>query len=184
MTEIACPPDCTYLTTSKAHPAAVVRRQRERDGTALVPHLHDLTEAQYHIFLYLLPVVAEQRGVDLLTVTDDDIAEGAAAVAATHETASRGVIYEHRAPTITAQRFAAAVTERLAEPLKSAPRSLERDVALVLRRLERAARDVRKTLGEGNTSFIELVRRVIHQDQRSAEPAAAQPPNEPRLIVP
>ncbi len=161
-----------------------MKRQRERDGTALIPHLHDLTEAQYHVFLFLLPVVAAQRGMDLLQVTDDDIADGAAAVAATHETASRGVIYEHRATTLTAQRFAAALEERLAEPLKNAPSSFERDVALVLRRLERAAREVRKTVDGGQTSFIQLVRRVIHQDQPSGEPLAAEPAESPRLIVP
>lgn len=173
-----------YLASAKAHPAAVLKRQRERDGSALVPLLHDLSEAQYHLFLFLLPVVARQRGTDLVSVTDDDIAEGAAALAATSETASRGVIYEHRAATLPAQRFATAVTEHLAEPLKNAPSSIERDLALVLRRVERAARDVRKALGGGNTAFLDLVSRVVRQDQQETEVPTAERRDEPRLIVP
>lgn len=167
LTEIACPSDCVYLASAKAYPAAAVKRQRERDGSVLIPLLHGLSESQSHLFLFLLPIVARQRGTDLVSATDDDIAEGAAALAATYETALRGVIYEHRAPTLPAQRFGTAVTEQLSELLKNAPSSAERDLAVVLRRLERGAREVRRTLGEGKTAFLDLVGRVLRQDQPS-----------------
>lgn len=184
LTEIACPSDCVYLASAKAYPAAAVKRQRERDGSVLVPLLHGLSDAQSHLFLWLLPIVARQRGIDLLSVTDDDVAEGAAALAATYETASRGVIYEHRAPTLPAQRFGTSVTEHLAELLKNAPSSVERDLAVVLRRLERGAREARKTLGEGKTAFLDLVGRVLRQEQPDTETPAADRRDEPRLIVP
>lgn len=164
-----------------------MKRQRERDGAALMPVLHGLSEPQYHLFLSLLPVAAAQRGADLVQLTDDDIADGAAALAATYETASRGVIYEHRPATLPAQRFASAVTERLAEPLENAPASVERDLAIVLRRLERAAREVRKTFPEtkaGNTAFLDLVDRVIRPEHAAEEAPATIRPDEPRLIVP
>ncbi|MBI4476012.1 MAG: hypothetical protein HY654_02500 [Acidobacteria bacterium] len=181
LTEIACPSDCVYLASAKAHPAALLKRQRERDGSAILRLLHGLTETQYHLFLFLLPVVARQRGVDLVAVSDDDIADGAASLAATYETASRGVIYEHRATTLPAQRFATAVAEHLKEPLKNAPSSLERDLAIVLRRLERAARDVRKALGEGHTAFLDLAGRLASPEHVTSPEEMR---SEPRLIVP
>ncbi|HYT73137.1 MAG TPA: hypothetical protein VEL79_00190, partial [Vicinamibacterales bacterium] len=30
LVEIACPPDCGYLSAARAHPAAVVQRQQDR----------------------------------------------------------------------------------------------------------------------------------------------------------
>lgn len=149
-----------------------------------MPLLQGLSQTQYHLFLFLLPIVARQRGTDLVAVTDDDIAEGAAALAATYETASRGLIYEHRAPTLPAQRFGTAVTEQVAELLKDAPSSVERDLAVVLRRLERAAREVRTTLGEGKTAFLDLVGRMLRQEQPGTDAPVAERRDEPRLIVP
>ena len=46
---------------------------------------------------------------------DDDVAEAATALAATFETASRGVIYEHRPASLPAERLLAALKPALAE---------------------------------------------------------------------
>ena len=51
----------------------------------------------------------------LQPLIDDDVADAAAALAATFETASRGVIYEHRPASLPAERLAAALKPMLAE---------------------------------------------------------------------
>src|SRR5437867_2016399 len=48
ITEIACPADCGYLASAREHPAAVVRRQHERDLMAVLPTVRDLSARQQH----------------------------------------------------------------------------------------------------------------------------------------
>ena len=66
------------------------------------------------------------------------MAEAAAALAATFETAARGVIYEHRPASLPAERLATALKPVLAEAGKGSASAFERDAAVVLRRLEEA----------------------------------------------
>ena len=57
--EIKCPADCVYLTTARAHPAAVVQRQQERDMAFVLPRISDLDEGQYRLFLFCQAQVLE-----------------------------------------------------------------------------------------------------------------------------
>src|SRR5262245_65956202 len=57
--EISCPPDCGYLSSARAHPAAVVQRQHERDMRFLIPLVADLSETQYRLFLYAQALVVQ-----------------------------------------------------------------------------------------------------------------------------
>src|SRR5918999_1003181 len=95
VTEIACPPDCAYLATAREHPAAVVRKQQERDVAVLLPTIQHLTERQYQLFFLFQTVIARHKPEGFARVVDEDVAEAAAAMAATLETAARGVIYDH-----------------------------------------------------------------------------------------
>ena len=97
LTEIACPPGCAWLASSKTNPPATVLRQRDRDLRFLAPMLHELPERAYGMLLLLQDVVVRYAATAIPPLRDTDIAEASGMLAATYETASRGIIYEHQA---------------------------------------------------------------------------------------
>jgi hypothetical protein len=103
--EIDCPADCGFLVTSQAHPPATVRRQQERDVGFLMAMREGLTDRESEFFWVLLTFLAGLKADPLLRLADEDVAEAAGALAATYETATRGVIYEHRPQSLAAQRL-------------------------------------------------------------------------------
>ena len=163
LTEISCPPACAYLSSARAHPAAIVQRRRERDMRFLVPLLSDLSDAQYRLLLFLQAVVVSHARAAIPPLTDADVAEAAAAVAATFETADKGIIYEHQAGSIPAQRLATELGHRIAEMRREgAPPSLDRDAAATLRKLEAGAKTAASALpGDETPVFLGLLRRVM-----------------------
>lgn len=162
LTEITCPESCAYLSSARAHPAAVVQRRRERDGRFLRPLLSDLSDAQYRLLLFLQAVVVRHSETAVPPLTDADIAGAAAAVAATYETAGKGIIYEHQAGSIPAQRLANELGHTIAEMRrKGAPASLERDATVTLRKLEKGAQSAAAVLaGDEAPVFLAVLRRV------------------------
>src|SRR5919106_1107522 len=115
MSEITCTPDCAYLTSAREQPAAIVRRQQERDVALLLPTIQHLTERQYQLFFLFQTVIARHKPEGFARVVDEDVAEAAAAMAATLETAARGVIYEHGTQSPVAQRLATEMKALLGE---------------------------------------------------------------------
>ena len=83
LVEIRCPADCGYLASSREHPAAVTRRQQEHDLSLLVDLMRDFNDRQSQLLLGLTTCLARYRPDDLQSVIDDDVAEAAAALAAT-----------------------------------------------------------------------------------------------------
>src|SRR5436190_23553250 len=75
LVEIQCPADCGYLLSSREHPAAVVRRQQERDVAQLLPFIRNLTERQYQLFFLIHSVIAGQNGEGLGQLVDVAVAE-------------------------------------------------------------------------------------------------------------
>ena len=112
LVEIKCPSDCPYLASAREHPAAVVRRQQERDGAALLPTIRHLTERQYQLFFLFQTQVSRHKPEGFARLVDDDVAEAALACAATLETAARGVIYEHAPQSLPAQTLATELRPR------------------------------------------------------------------------
>ena len=147
-----------------------------------LPLIADLSEAQYRLLLLFQAIVVKHAQGALPPVRDDDVADAAAAVAATLETARKGIIYEHRAAAIPAQRLAAELTAAAAEIAKreGAPATVERDAAVALRRIERGARGAAAALaGDEPPIFLGLVRRMM---AGAAEAAAPEPP-QGRVII-
>jgi hypothetical protein len=188
---ITCPPDCGYLASSEAHPPASVRRRQEHDLGFLMAMREGLSTGQSDLYWAILTFVVGFRSDPLVTVTDEDLADGSASLAATYETAGRGLIYEHRPQSLVAQRFVTELTGFLgglaAQAETAAARRLERDAAVVLRRLEAGARNVRKTLDEGPTTALDMISRVVsaaarQRDARQGGPAV-EPPR-PMLVRP
>jgi hypothetical protein len=168
LTEIACPSTCRYLAAAREHPAAVVKRQQERDVALLLPSIRHLTERQYQIFFLFQTLIARHTPEGFARLLDEDVAEAAAAVAATLETSARGVIYEHSAPTVTSQRLAGEMRGMLAEMREQGASVYDREVAIVLRAIEAGARSAGATPGAADTAYLTLVGRIL---QLPAAPA-------------
>jgi hypothetical protein len=193
LVEISCPPTCAYLSSAKAHPAAVVQRRQERDLRFFVPTVGDLSERQLHLVLLFHTVIVKHTAGAIPALQDVDVAEAAAALAATLETSSKGIIYDHQAASVPAQRLLALMRAALAEvqPGNAAAR-LERDAAAVLRRIEHGARTAAKALeGDLEPVYIGLLRRMLQDaPAKGAESGpgtgTAEPgrvPGEPSIII-
>ncbi|MBI3047106.1 MAG: hypothetical protein HYY76_02235 [Acidobacteria bacterium] len=187
LVEIRCPNDCAYLAVAREHPAAVVRRQQERDVARLLPTIQHLTERQYRLFFRFHTAIARHKpGVSIADgftrLVDADIAEAAAALASTLETAARGVIYEHTPQSLPAQSLAVALRTTLAQVREQGARVYDGEAAVALRAIEQGARMAR-TADEGATAYLDLVGRLL----RVAGPAETARPDSPApssLIIP
>lgn len=152
---------------SRAHPAAVVQRQRERDALFLIPRIADLSETQHRIFLLTQALVVKHAKQALPAPIDTDVADGIASVAATLETAGKGIIYEHRATSIPAQRLGTEVSALIRDLVKQAGSDgarLERDAAVALRALERTAREAAQNASDASrpeASWLALASRMM-----------------------
>jgi hypothetical protein len=182
LVEISCPPDCGYLATAREHPPAAAVRQQQEDLEVAVQLVRDLNERQSQIFFLVATFVVRYQPGELHSLVDTDLAEGAGAIAATFETAARGVIYEHHAATASGAHLAAALKPVLAEAGKHGGTAFERDAAVVLRRLEEFARH-RQGRDANPRSLVDRLGRVI---RTTGEGAQTRPEDEarPRLIVP
>jgi hypothetical protein len=180
---IHCPPDCGYLAAAEAHPPASVRRRQERDLGFLMAMREGLSPEQSDLYWAILTFVVGFRSDPLVKVVDDDLADGAASLSATYETAGRGLIYEHRPQSLIAQRFVtelkAFLVDLAAQSDPASARHLERDAAVVLRRLEAGARGVRRTLDEGPATALDIISRVVTAAARQRGQQADGPLIEP-----
>jgi hypothetical protein len=184
LVEIACPASCPYLASAREHPPAVAVRQQQRDVGRLLHHMRDFDELQSQLFFVLGSFLHSYDPPDFQPIADEEVAEAAAALANTLETAARGVIYEHRPASLPASRLATALKAVLAEAGAPGGPSFDRAAAVVLRRIEEGAR-----AGSGDASdrrpFLALLARVLQRGEAgSAEPGARGESDQPRLIVP
>jgi len=184
LVEIQCPPDCVYLATAREHPAAATIRKQQDDIAVLARFMRDLSERQGRLLFLIATFLVRYQPLDLQVLIDEDVVEAMAALAATFETASRGVIYEHKAATMSAERLANALKPLLAEAGKSGGRAFERDAAVVMRRIESAAKEVRQGSGDSRRAFVDLLDRMLGQmqDTRAADSGASDEAS--RLIIP
>ena len=160
LVEISCPSDCGYLASAREHPAAVVRRRQERDVEQLLPTIRHLTERQYQLFFLLHTLIARFTPSGFTRLVDVDVADAAAAVAATLETAARGVIYEHTPSGPPAQALATELKTMLAQMREQGVKVFDREAAIVLRAIEQGARATPEP-SEGPTRYVDLVARLL-----------------------
>jgi hypothetical protein len=185
LTEIDCPSDCVYLAAAREHPAAATVRQQQQDYAVFVKALADFNRRQAQLFLAINTVIARYEPPELQAVVDDDVIDAAAALAATYETASRGVIYEHRATTSAGQRLGAAIRAMLREVEGSGGSAFERDVAVVLRRVDQTARAAHAAGAGDSRAYFKLLDRLLSRRDEPVEAEAPQAEKEaPRLILP
>jgi hypothetical protein len=180
LVEIHCPSDCVYLAVSREHPPAAVVRQQQRDIQLLVRFIRDFNERQSQLFFLIDAFLLRYQPPELHLLIDEDVIDAAASLAATSETAARGVIYEHRPASPPAERLVAALKPLLAKAGQGGGTPFERDAAVVLRRIEEAAREARAVDRENRRAFLDLLGRVIPEREEEEPPSSVAP----RLIVP
>ncbi len=182
--EIVCPSDCSYLTSSQSHPPAAVQRRREQDLRFLLPLLHGLTERQQHVTLLVQQFLRAEDAASL-ALSDADVVQATQALAETYETASRGIIYEHSAGLATAGKLSAELRKVIEAGRGEGLPLGDTDVAIALRRIEAGAREARSALGEDETSYLRLLRRVFQAPStESPESTTADASSSSGLIVP
>ena len=183
LVEIYCPADCVYLSSAKAHPPAVVQRRQERDVGFLLSLVSDLTETQYRLLVLLQSITVKHAEQAVPAPLDADIAEGAAAAASTLETARKGIISEHQAGSVPAQRLTGEYARIVAELIKqnaSQQARVERDSAAALRKIEAGARTAEKALaGDEAPVYLRVLGRVF-----AATPSDAEPPQSGLITAP
>jgi hypothetical protein len=130
----------------------------------LLPLVSDLTETQFRLLLLLQSAILQHALTSDLALRDADVAEGVSAAAATLETAGKGIIYEHQAVSVPAQRLTLELNRVIAElraDVGSHQARLERDAAIALRRLERGAQTAAQVLkGDEPPVFLNVLARM------------------------
>jgi hypothetical protein len=188
LTEISCPGDCVYLAAAREHPPAAAVRRRKQDIGTLAQHMRDLNEQQSELFFLLVTFLLEYQPPELGQLIDSDVAEATATVAATFETAARGVIYEHRAASLPAERLAISLKPMLMELERAGGSTFQRDGAVVLRRVAAAAAHAGTTDAAANRhAFLDLIGRVLQlQKEEASDPGgpASKADDGPRIIIP
>ena len=189
LTEIRCPSDCRYLASAQSHPPAVVQRQQERDARFLLPIVAELHPHQFKLFFFVQHLLYGIARAGDLPVDDRTVRDTAEALAKTYETASKGIIYEHQASSLPAERLLKEL-KPLLDDLQAVggPKADERDLVEVLRCVERAAAGAESALGGGGGAYLDLVGRMV----QSSPPAGGGPESgggedggdEPLVIVP
>ena len=180
LVEINCPSDCPHLAAAREHPAAIVKRQQERDVAMLLPTIRELTERQHQLFFLIQTAVARHTPDGFARLNDDDVADAAGALAATFETAARGVIYEHAPASTVAQRLAHDLRTMLDEMRKQGAKVYDHEIAVVLRAIESGAREVRQRSDGADNAYLALMGRLL-QVNRLAR--AAAPPDAPASSI-
>jgi hypothetical protein len=163
LAEIQCTEDCRHLEAGQRHPAAVVKRQIDRDVTLLMATVGRLSEQQLQLLFLLQSMVLSYKPDGLARLVDSDVALAAGALASSLETASKGVIFEEATTSTVAEGLRRAIKPVLEEISKNSGSRAEREIAIVLRAIERGARHDGGHIPDGETSYLELVRRVFQQ---------------------
>jgi hypothetical protein len=139
-----------------------VKRQQERDVAVLMPTIRELTERQYQLFFLFQTAIARHTPEGFARLNDDDVADAAGALAATFETAARGVIYEHAPDSMVAHHLASDLRAMLEEMRKQGAKVYDHETAVVLRAIERGARDTRTHADGASDAYLSLMNRLLH----------------------
>jgi hypothetical protein len=182
LVEIACPEDCRYQGAAQRHPAAVVRKQIDHDLSLLMGTVGRLSEQQLQLFFLIQTLVLAYKPEGLGRITDADVALSVGALAASLETASKGVIFDEALTSIPAEGLRRALKPAIEEITKAGGARAEREVAMVLRSVERGASHAGGHIPDGQTTYLELVGRVF-QD-RPLQPRASAAADKQLIILP
>jgi hypothetical protein len=181
--EIQCTEDCRYLDAAHRHPAAVVKRQIDQDLAVLMSSLGRLSEQQLQLFFLLQSMVLSYKPDGLVRLTDADVALATSALAKSLETASKGVIFDEAIPSLPAEGLRRALKPMIEEVTKDGGSRAQREVAIVLRGIERGGNHEGGLIPSGDTSYLELVGRVFQQRPQQPRPLT-RGQEKPLIVLP
>ena len=161
LVEIRCPADCGWLKAARAHPPAVQQRQQEHDANLVVPLIRGLDDGGYAVLMACLPAAVAFRNEADPPPLDSDLQAAAAALAATAETAIRGVLYEHQPDTPVAARLVRAMSAPLADASEAGVPRLDASTAAAMRRVEDAVKDFRRQGHPAPDAYLAFLGRVL-----------------------
>ena len=167
--EISCPATCVYLEHAHRHPAAAVKRQQEADLLVLMTALGRVSEPQLQLFFFLQTTILRFKPDAFSEISDADVADAAGALAASLETAGRGVLYEHQTTSVAAGALRRELKTVLEQVGRGGGSRFERDAAEVLRGIERGARHDTLGAGAGPRDYLSLVARVLQERPQPRE---------------
>jgi hypothetical protein len=158
-------------------------RRQHSDVASLVRLTRDFNERQSQLFFHIVTFLVRYQAPELQPLIDEDVTQAMAALAATFETSSRGIIYEHRAASVPAERLVNGLKPLLTEAGQGGGTVFERDASVVLRRLENAGGEVMEEDAGHRRAFLDLIGRIIHQHENDSS-ATEHPDEAPRVIIP
>ena len=170
LVEIDCPDTCPHLAASRVNPAAAVKRQQEEDLGRLLPTLQTLTERQHQLFFLFQSVIARHRPDGFARLADSDVADAAASLAATLETAAKGLIYQHETQSAVARKLAAELSGLLQQVRGEGATVYDGEAAIALRAIAHGARTL-STPGAVD-GYLSLMGRLLQVRRSSAGPAS------------
>jgi hypothetical protein len=184
LVEIECPSNCGWLKAARAHPHAAQQRQQEQDASHVVPLIRGLDDGGYAVLMACLPAALACRSTMDPAPLDVDLQLAAAALAATAETAMRGVLYEHQAETPVAARLARAMSAPLAEAAEAGAKRLDASTAAAMRRVEEAVKDFRRSGDVAPDAYFAFLGRVLKPRLADAQTGQAIGPGADPLLAP
>ncbi len=139
----------------------------------LMPTVQGLTERQQQLFFLFQTAIARHTPDGFARLNDDDVADAAGALAATFETAARGVIYEHAPGSTVAHRLANDLRAMLEDMRKQGAKVYDHETAGVFRAIERGARDTKTQANGASDAYLTLMSRLrqVNRLARSTEGA-------------
>jgi hypothetical protein len=138
-----------------------------------------LSEQQLQLYFLLQSMVLSFKPDGLAPLNDADVALAAGALAASLETSSKGLIFEESTGSVPGEGLRRALKPVIDEVTRNGGARAEREVAVVLRGMERGAKHEGGHIPDGASSYLDLVARVFQQ----RPPAAPAPPN-PLIVMP
>jgi hypothetical protein len=155
----------------------------------MLPFVAELSEPQTELLLILQGVILRHSKDAVPSLRDEDVSAAASAVAATFETADKGIIYNHQASALPAQRLVTELERFMADLRREASAHtarLTRDASVALRVIAKAAEAAAKAFPEEPLhAYLKLTERMaspVGEPQDAAAAARNQPGS--RLIIP
>lgn len=137
-----------------------------------------LTEQQLQLFFLMQSMVLSYEPEGLARLVDSDVALAAGALANALETASKGVIFEEATSSLVAEGLRRKMKPVIEEVTKGGGSRAEREVAIVLRAMERGAKHEGGHIPDGDMTYLDLVGRVFQQKPQ------ADRPEKPLIVMP
>jgi len=139
----------------------------------LMPTVAHLTERQHQLFFLFQTLIARHTPEGLTRLVDADVADAAAALAATLDTAARGVIYEHAPQSLPAQRLAAEIKTLLEEMRQQGATVYDAEAAIALKSIAQGARETASRAEGGEVAYLDLMSRLLQVNRVAREAARA-----------